>query len=92
MSDTVDASGFIVIAPKRATWGNPDEYGLRRVMDARITRFVKKAPTFLEEGEVAVKVRFRLPIAAFDPLHPSAVIDVPIDLIQREVIVEAVEA
>jgi len=43
-------------------------------------------------GCVVVKVRIRIPREAFEPLQPEAVIDVPLDLIQRPIAVTAEDA
>jgi hypothetical protein len=48
-----------------------------------------RRPDQLEPGAVAVKLTVRLPRAAFDPLQPEAVIDVPAELIQHAIDIEA---
>jgi hypothetical protein len=59
--------------------------------DAKVMRSTQKKPEFVEPGCVVVKVQLRLPNVAWEPFAPEAVIDVPADLVQRPVEVEAVE-
>lgn len=93
MSDMIDATAYAIVRGKRSQYAqrNP-ETGLKPVSSATIKRIVQNAPVRLEEDEVCVKIKVRLPAAVFDPLLPSAVITVPEDLVTRGPIeVEAVE-
>jgi hypothetical protein len=49
-----------------------------------------KRPTSVPADAVVVKVKLRMPLAAFKPLEPEAVVTVPEELVQQPVHVEAV--
>ena len=51
-----------------------------------------KAPHSVKPGCIVVKVKLRIPKEAWEPFAPEAVIDVPAELIQRPIQVEAVDA
>lgn len=59
--------------------------------EATVVRCTSKAPDPPLPGVVVVKVRIRVPAEAWEPITPEAVIDVPLDLVQRPVVVEAVD-
>jgi hypothetical protein len=52
---------------------------------------VGRRPERIEPGCIVVKVRLRIPSEAWGPFEPEAVIDVPTDLIQHPIEVEAVD-
>lgn len=56
----------------------------------RPVKATAKKPTSVPTGAVVVKLMVRLPMAAFKPLEPEAVLVVPEELVQRPVYVEAV--
>ncbi|MBE9924452.1 hypothetical protein G8C93_00910 [Cellulosimicrobium cellulans] len=94
MSGHVDATAYLVVRADRQTWGRPDaESGLRPIESARVVALRQGRPAKLERDEVAVKVTVRLPVEAFEPLTPAAVVTVPTDLALRGPIeVDAVQA
>lgn len=57
--------------------------------DAVVERFTTKKPAKPIPGCVVVKVRVQVPAAAFEPLEPEAVVQVPVSLVQEPVHVEA---
>lgn len=61
-------------------------YGLK----LKVVKATQRRPAQLEPECVLVKVRLRLPVAAFQPLEPEAVVTVPEELVQQPVLVEAV--
>lgn len=77
-----EASCYVQIRAKRYSYSG-------RISEIVPVRVTKKKPTVVAEGCVVVKVRIRIPAAAFEPLQPEAIVDVPLDLVQRPVEVEA---
>ena len=65
----------------------------RGVWDGKgiVRRVTNTRPETVLPGCIVVKVRLRVPVAGWAPFTPEAVIDVPADLVQRPVEVEAVE-
>lgn len=59
--------------------------------ELRIMRATQRRPEVIEPGCVVVKIRLRMPLAAFLPLQPEAVVTVPEDLVQHPVEAEAVQ-
>lgn len=59
---------------------------------AAVVRLTQKKPEQLLPGCIAVKVKLRIPVEGWDPFEPEAVVDVPADLVQRPIAVEADEA
>ena len=51
-----------------------------------------KAPRSIHPGCIVVKVQLRIPVEAWEPFSPEAIIDVPTDLVHHPVEVEAVAA
>jgi hypothetical protein len=74
MTDTVTATGYLVIAAVRS------RYGQQEVREAKPRRITQKRPQ-LYTDEIAVKISVRVPSAAFGPFRAEAVIDVPAELI-----------
>lgn len=89
MSDTVDATGYIVVEAKRANYGYVGRP--REVREAKLVKVLRSKPAELVGDQVAVKVTIRLPKSAFEALSPEAVIEVPEDLVQKPVEVTARE-
>lgn len=83
MSNTLRADTHLTLTPNYFYDGEPRSF--------RITRATKKPPAALNEGEVVVKITLEVPKGAFLPLTPSTVIHIPEDMIQHDVVVEAVE-
>ncbi len=82
----VRAIGYLTIQGERYPYGVE-----RPIRGAKVIAVHQNKPTTLRGDQVAIKVTIELPAAAFDPLHPEAVIVVPPELIQQPVEVEAVE-
>ena len=79
---TISTTAYVQVArDERRSWR--DEGVVRNVTNRR--------PATVLPGCIVVKVRIRIPAAAWEPLQPEAVIDVPADLVQHPVEVEAVE-
>ncbi|OBJ24624.1 hypothetical protein [Mycobacterium sp. 1245801.1] len=85
MSETVDATAYLTVEGTR--W----RHGTKQVRDAKVVRVTQGRPAQLTADQVAVRVTVRLPVEAFDPLRPEALIVVPEELVQRPVEVEATE-
>lgn len=58
----------------------------------KVVKATQRRPEVVDADCVVVKVRLRVPRAAFSPLEPEAVVTVPESLVQHTVDVEAVEA
>jgi len=70
--------------PGHSSWDNGTE--------ARVRRMTQDSPDTVLPGCIVVKIRVRIPAKAWEPFSPSAVIDVPEELVQHIVQVEAVDA
>ena len=79
--------GYLTIQGERWRYGGKNQ----PITSAKIVAVHQGEPQSLRGDQVAIKVTIELPAAAFDPLHPEAVIVVPPELIQQPVEVEAVE-
>lgn len=86
MAECVTATAYLVVEGKRRSWGN-DLYEKGRVVSSRTNK-----PAQLLVDQVAVKVTLKIPKLAFEALTPEAVIEIPEDLVQRPVWIEAAEA
>jgi hypothetical protein len=75
----VETTTYLHIGKDRRTWS------LRGI----VRKHSNSRPDEPAAGCVVVKLRLRIPAEAFEPLAPEAVIDVPADLIQRPIEVEA---
>lgn len=89
MSQTREATAYLQLAPRAPRpyggyWGGSSE--------ASVVRCTNKPPAEPIPGCIVVKVRIRVPDAAWRPISPTVVIDVPADLVQHPVEVEAVDA
>lgn len=74
MSDTVEATGYVVVQGIRS------RYGKQEVRSARVRRITQSRPR-LGTDEIAVKLAVRVPVAAFGPFEAAAVVDIPEDLV-----------
>ena len=62
-----------------------------RASEARVVRVTQKKPEQAAPGCIVVKVKLRIPVEGWDAFEPEAVIDVPTDLVQHPIEVEAVD-
>lgn len=53
---------------------------------ATVVKLTQKKPDRPLAGCIVVKVKLRIPVEGWDPFEPSAVIDIPADLIQHPVV------
>jgi putative intracellular protease/amidase len=83
MSDPLIADAYLQIRKVTSYWGTPRE--------ARVMRCTQTKPGEALPGCIVVKVKVRIPVEAWGPFEPEAVIDVPADLIQHPIEVEAVD-
>lgn len=60
-------------------------------VEARVMRVTQNAPTVVEPGCIVVKVRLRIPHEAWLPFAPEAVVEVPPDMVQHPITVEAAD-
>jgi hypothetical protein len=58
---------------------------------AAVRAVTNSPPEIVKPGCIVIKLRIRIPAEAWEPFAPEAVIDVPADLVQRPIQVEAVE-
>lgn len=80
MSDGfVEAHAYVVLEGQRRSY-NPEF-----VKSAKATRVTQKKPNTLVGDEIAVRVTFRIPAAAFNAIQPQAIVDIPEDLIQHPI-------
>lgn len=72
----VDATVYLQVEPIEATWirSREDE---PRIESARVKRMTTKRPEQPLGGTVLVKLTLRLPVAAFRPMRPEAIVVVP---------------
>lgn len=59
--------------------------------EARVVRVTQNKPDQAAPGCIVVKVKLRIPVEGWDAFEPEAVIDVPADLVQHPIEVEAVD-
>lgn len=84
MNGTVEAKVYLQIKPTRPSWS-------RTISGAALAGATQKKPEVQKPGTVLIKLKVRLPIAAFEPLQPEAVVVVPESLVQHAVEVEAID-
>lgn len=92
--DIIEADAYLVVEGKRERYyGKTDPItGLKPVTKAAIVSLRQSYPKQATTDQVIVKVRIALPANIFDPLIPTAVVNVPADLVRRgDIVVEAVE-
>lgn len=81
---TLRATAYLICQAKRSRYGLADpETGLRVLDSLNIVASRKTRPSVLERDQVAVKITIEIPDVAFEPVTPTAVIEVPADLAQR---------
>lgn len=85
MSGLREATAYLQIENVPA--GNTYDSGTK----AAVRGVTNKKPDVIRPGCIVVKVRLRIPSAAWEPFQPEDVIDVPADLVQRPIDVEAVD-
>lgn len=74
MTETVKATGYLVIRATRSRHGTQD------VISAKIGRTTQSRPA-MSGDEIAVKISVSVPTAAFGPFKAEATIDIPAELI-----------
>jgi hypothetical protein len=70
----VDAPAYLQIEAERYN------YGGEGVRGAKVVGITQKRPVSPRRGVIVVKVTLRIPIAAFEPLQPEAVVVIPTSL------------
>lgn len=60
--------------------------------EAKVMGVTQTKPDQARPGCIVVKVKLRIPVEGWDPFEPEAVIDVPADLVQHPIAVEAGDA
>ena len=80
----VTATAYLVVEGRRTSWSPSVVQN-----DGRVVAVRSKKPSSLLRDQVAVKVTLKIPKLAFEALTPEAVIEVPEELVQRPVQVEA---
>lgn len=83
MTAPLFADAYLQVRKFTSYWGTPRE--------ARVVRCTQTKPDEPIPGCIVVKVKLRIPVAAWGPFEPEAVIDVPADLVQQPIEVEAVD-
>lgn len=82
MSRTKEATAYLQVSvDTRRPWTGT----------AIVKNVTNRRPDVVAPGCIVVKVRLRIPVEAWEPFSPEAVIDVPAELVQRPIEVEAVE-
>lgn len=66
----------------------PDHYWANEL---KVIKATQGEPSSIDADCVVVKLKLRIPKAAFKPLEPEAVVTVPEELVQHPVEVEAVD-
>lgn len=85
MSNTREATAYLQIAPHAPrAYGTYYSYG-----EASVMRCTNKRPAEPLPGCIVVKVKIRVPAAAWGPIAPEVVVDIPASLVQHPVEVEA---
>lgn len=74
---------YLQIEPEFSSYRDAD--GNQRVTGMRVTKMVKKSPGRI--SGVMVKLRLRIPDAAFKPLAPTVTVDVPESALDYEPVV-----
>jgi hypothetical protein len=86
----------MVSRPREATFyvqvQRNNYYRNGRGHNARALTMTRQRPETVAPNCVVVELTVRIPDEAFEPIKPTAVIDVPIELVQRQVDVVAGDA
>lgn len=79
MADTHDATFYVQLEPE---WSRMPDYrtGEKTVRAVKAARITQSRPDRPKPGTVVIKLTTRVPDAAFLPLRPEAVIEIPTDL------------
>ena len=88
MADTREATVYLQLQPGPPGPGRQYDVGNK----ARVAQASSRPPMKPQPGCIVIKLRIRVPAAAWHPITPEAVIDVPAELIQHPISVEAVDA
>jgi hypothetical protein len=80
MGDARTATTYLQVRPSRY------------YSEAKVMKATQKKPEVVEPGCIVVKIALRIPREAWQPFAPEAVIDVPADLVQHPIAVEAEDA
>lgn len=59
---------------------------------ARVQKVTQNKPEVVLPGCIVVKVKLRIPPEAWGPFEPEAIVEVPAELVQHPIEVEAVDA
>lgn len=76
---SVDATFYVQIEATRSRW-EKNAAGEPAVDSAKAVRITQARPQRQAPGTVMVKLTVRLPVAAFDPLRPEAIVEIPASL------------
>jgi hypothetical protein len=79
-----EATAYLQVRLVRPSTYSPSE--------ARVMAATQRKPDSPQPGCIVVKVKLRIPVEGWDPFEPEAVIDVPADLVQHPILVEAEDA
>lgn len=79
MADTHDATFYVQLEPEWSGRRDPST-GERKLRGVKATRITQGRPERPMPGTVVIKLTTRIPDAAFLPLRPEAVIEIPTDL------------
>lgn len=91
MSDTVKATVFLQVAPERANFYSADRP--ESVTGAKVVGSTQKKSQKPQGGTVEVKLTIEIPVSAFLPLRPEAIVVIPDSLVHSHPIeVEALDA
>lgn len=60
--------------------------------EAKVVKVTQQKPDQPAPGCIVVKIKLRIPVEGWDAFEPEAVIDVPADLVQHPIAVEAEDA
>jgi hypothetical protein len=71
--------GYLQVQPGRLPW------------ELKVVRVTQRRPSVVDADSVVIKVKLRVPVKAFEPLQPEAVVTVPEELVQHPVEVEAAD-
>lgn len=84
--DTHEATFYVQVQRRDAKWRDG------KYITAVATKLTTEAPKQVMPGAVAIQLKVRIPDAAFDPISPSVVVDIPADMIQHAIEVIAEDA
>lgn len=76
--ETLTATAYLQVRKGEPPW-----------RDGKVVKNTQKKPAQLEPNCILVKIKLRIPMAAFAPFEPVAEVVIPAELIQTEIAVEA---